>query len=212
MEMADMYPEADVTGIDLSPIQPKSVPPRLKFFLKDLEEDWDEYGKFDLIHLSGINGIPVKDWSKFFRQAFNSLDPGGWVECHQLDLDFRSDFMTVPEDTALRTWARCWKAGLQRAGYAGQCCPRRMIQQMAESGFEEIRCLPFKLPIGPWSNSYTLREAGLYTRLGLLEGLHGMSARVFLQHLPDWHDEEMQVLLSYVRTELTKLVQVHVPA
>jgi methylase of polypeptide subunit release factors len=35
IEMADDYPEAQIIGTDLSPIQPYHVPPNLRFFVED---------------------------------------------------------------------------------------------------------------------------------------------------------------------------------
>ncbi len=35
IEMGDKYPEADIIGTDLSPIQPAFVPPNVRFFIED---------------------------------------------------------------------------------------------------------------------------------------------------------------------------------
>ena len=35
IEMGDEYPEAEVIGTDLSPIQPAFVPPNVRFFVED---------------------------------------------------------------------------------------------------------------------------------------------------------------------------------
>lgn len=35
VEMGDEYPTAYVEGIDLSPIQPQSVPPNVRFYIQD---------------------------------------------------------------------------------------------------------------------------------------------------------------------------------
>jgi len=35
VEMGDRYPEADIIGTDLSPIQPGFVPPNVRFFVED---------------------------------------------------------------------------------------------------------------------------------------------------------------------------------
>ncbi len=41
--VADEYPgEPEVTGIDLSPIQPTWVPPNVRFYVDDAESEWDE--------------------------------------------------------------------------------------------------------------------------------------------------------------------------
>jgi hypothetical protein len=35
IEMGDKYPEAEIVGTDLSPIQPAFVPPNVRFFVED---------------------------------------------------------------------------------------------------------------------------------------------------------------------------------
>lgn len=35
IEMGDQYPEAQIIGTDLSPIQPPFVPPNVRFFIED---------------------------------------------------------------------------------------------------------------------------------------------------------------------------------
>jgi 2-polyprenyl-3-methyl-5-hydroxy-6-metoxy-1,4-benzoquinol methylase len=52
IELADKYPNAVITGIDLSPIQPNYVPENVHFFVDDFEEEWiDPEDKYDLIHI-----------------------------------------------------------------------------------------------------------------------------------------------------------------
>jgi tRNA G46 methylase TrmB len=40
IEMGDRYPEAEIIGTDLSPIQPTFVPPNVRFFVEDSGDDW----------------------------------------------------------------------------------------------------------------------------------------------------------------------------
>lgn len=42
IDMADKYPMAAVVGNDLSPIQPKWVPPNCNFELDDVEKNWTQ--------------------------------------------------------------------------------------------------------------------------------------------------------------------------
>lgn len=72
-DMADEHPQAEVKGIDLSPIQPAWVPPNLKFEIDDYNMDWLDIEKFDLIHARELLGT-VPSWPdmycKVFRCAF----------------------------------------------------------------------------------------------------------------------------------------------
>jgi hypothetical protein len=67
-DMADEHPQAEVKGIDLSPIQPPWVPPNLKFEIDDYNLDWLDVEKFDLIHARELLGT-VPNWPELYRKA-----------------------------------------------------------------------------------------------------------------------------------------------
>lgn len=70
IEMAEMYPAAEVYGVDLSPIQPTWVPPNVKFEIDDVEGDWtwpENY--FDLVHEQLLVTGCLADTPKYFKQA-----------------------------------------------------------------------------------------------------------------------------------------------
>jgi SAM-dependent methyltransferase len=68
--VADEYPEADVTGIDLSPIQPNWTPPNVSFLVDDAESEWlYKPGTFDYIHIRHMTSS-IRDWPKLLAQAY----------------------------------------------------------------------------------------------------------------------------------------------
>ena len=71
IEMADKYPNAEVTGTDLSPIQPSWVPQNVRFEVDDVEDTWTyPENHFDLIHEQLLLAGCLTDFKMFFRQAF----------------------------------------------------------------------------------------------------------------------------------------------
>ena len=203
MDVADEFPGAEVMGIDLSPIQPSYVPPNLRFEICDADDPWGLPGRFDLVHTRCMNGVSFKSWPNFYEQAFESLRPGGWVENQEFDLHRRSDDDSIPPDSKVREWEYHWNRGAEIAGFTGGCDPQSMSQQMRTAGFRNVVIKEYKVPIGPWPKDKRLREAGMYGLIALLEGLHGLSIRVFTRFL-GWTTEELEVLLWEVRTELKK--------
>lgn len=94
-----MYPAAEVTGIDLSPIQPVWVPPNVNFLVDDVESVWlHPPNHFDYIH-SRHNSPSFRNWPKLMQQAFKHLRPGGFIEIQ--------DFIYYPQcqdDTMPADW------------------------------------------------------------------------------------------------------------
>ena len=69
INFADEHSEAEVLGIDLSPIQPDFIPPNVIFEVDDAECPWTFSHKFDYIHSRGMEGT-FTDWPRFFQQSF----------------------------------------------------------------------------------------------------------------------------------------------
>lgn len=86
IDMADEFPDAEIQGLDLSPIQPQWVPPNCTFHVDDYDGTWTwlPHQLFDYIHGRALSGTS-NDWGKFYRQAFENLKPGGWIEMQEYD-------------------------------------------------------------------------------------------------------------------------------
>jgi hypothetical protein len=75
--------------VDLSPIQPSSVPPNCSFRVDNIEADWVPEESYDFIHSRAMIG-GIKDWPRFMEQAFqyvflNSVDVF-FCERHEIKL------------------------------------------------------------------------------------------------------------------------------
>ena len=201
MDVADDHPAAQVIGIDLSPIQPTAVPPNLEFQIMDADEPWAGFEeRFDFVHTRLMNGFSIKSWPFFYEQAFAALEPGGWVENQEFEVVFGCDDHTIPQDSACVRWADLWNEGIEKFGLTGKCYPERMVEQMRDAGFINVHVGFYRMPIGTWPKNKDLRQAGLYNLVALLEGLSGLTQRVFTKAL-GWSIEEMEVLLMQVRNE-----------
>ncbi|KAL1983476.1 hypothetical protein VTN96DRAFT_10297 [Rasamsonia emersonii] len=69
IDFADQFPSAEVIGCDLSPIQPRLVPPNVKFLVDDIESDWIYEHPFDFIHARYL-AVSIKDFPKLIRQCY----------------------------------------------------------------------------------------------------------------------------------------------
>ena len=88
IEVAEMHPEAQVTGVDLSPIQPSWVPLNVKFEVDDVEDDWtwpEHY--FDVIYSQFMLSGSISNFRKYFEQAYRYADPASpfMQKCHVND-------------------------------------------------------------------------------------------------------------------------------
>ena len=201
VDVADAYPNATVKGIDLSPIQPSYIPSNCSFEITDAEDEWTFSQPFDLIHTRIMIDFTLKSWPTFFNKAYEHLSPGGWVECQEFDFHRQSDDDTIKPDSRVKYWEEQVTVAFNRIGMTGCCNPELTMQQMRNAGFTNIQCRNFKLPIGPWAKDPRLKEAGTFGLVNLLEGMQGLSAKLFTD-VPGWDAEQLDALITECRQEL----------
>jgi len=64
--VGELFPSAQVLGVDLSPIQPVWIPPNVEFIVDDIEDEWAYASDFDYVHLRMV-GLSIKDNEKLHQ-------------------------------------------------------------------------------------------------------------------------------------------------
>ncbi|KAH6712790.1 putative methyltransferase [Leptodontidium sp. MPI-SDFR-AT-0119] len=168
MDFADQFPGSYVLGTDLSPIQPGWVPPNLEFEVDDMEDTW-RHKPFSFIHLRCLAGS-LKDWPRLLSQAYDNLEPGGWLEVVDFELylkDQRDPDAEAPGLPVLKDAKFCniWVGGLHEAAEKIGRTFRsadRCKGWMESLGFEGLVEEKIKVPVAPWAKNRRQKEIGLY--------------------------------------------------
>lgn len=128
------------------------------------------------------------------------MEPGGWCEFHDFDLQYYSDDGSLkPEDPLLY-----WISTLLDAARALNRDPNpgsKLEGWVKDAGFKNVVHRRYKIPIGPWPKDPTLKEIGVYNHMQVSGGLEGLSLRLYTNVLK-WTAEEVMVLLAKVRKDL----------
>lgn len=217
VDMGDLYPSAEITGVDLSPIQPDWVPPNVRFMVDDIESEWlypDNH--FDMIH-SRHMAIAIKDWDHIFSSAHKHLKPGGWIEFQELDNRPTCDDGTMTAENGHLRWTHLVGEGLSRWG-VNLHGALEVRARMEAAGFKNITEQVLKVPIGPWPANRLLKKVGMYMHAVIYDGLHGMfrpkqsrkrllTAQKGIAMGPltrglGWSKDEVEVFLPSVRRDL----------
>ncbi|KAK3342731.1 S-adenosyl-L-methionine-dependent methyltransferase [Neurospora tetraspora] len=181
MQLAENYPDAVITGIDLSPIQPRFVPENVRFYVDDIEDEWvDPENKYDYIHLRFALHT-LKDRKSLMQRVMRHLKPGGYFEIQEIDLSNPGcDDHTLTPDTpyAVRDYHKYLEAGLRAMG-ADISAIQKTSQEMREAGFEDVTEITKKLPLGIWPADKKLRLCGLFWRTAAMDGMAGLCSRPF---------------------------------
>lgn len=198
IEFADMYPSANVLGIDLAPTQPSWVPPNLHFEICDANEPWVFGRKFDYIHARHLH-MAVEE-KNFFRQAYHALKPGGWFEIMETPLPLQCDDDTL-QGTALLEWSESMqKLGEAIGVHFDNAWNYRLWVE--DTGFTNVQLYIHRYPINPWPKDKKLKKVGLWEQVVFADGLEGFSVKLYVSKL-GWTEEEVQVLLAHVRRDIT---------
>ncbi|KAH6658333.1 S-adenosyl-L-methionine-dependent methyltransferase [Truncatella angustata] len=198
IKFADQNPGSDVLGTDLSPIQPEYVPANCRFEVDDCEDEWIYSHKFDYIHGRYMCAF-LTDFSKLFRNIYDNLNPGGWVEFMETLIFFQSHDGTL-DGTALQRWNRLIVDGVKNMGRNLLSC-RRYKQWMLETGFTNVEERKIIVPANPWAKGKKNKELGALQMVNNLNGVYGLTMTVLTRGL-GWSKEEVEVLLADVRKDM----------
>jgi trans-aconitate methyltransferase len=202
IEFADQFPGSAVIGIDLSPIQPRLVPPNLKFYIDDMELPW-AYSKderFDYIHWRSLGGS-TGDWQRLYAQAMESLNPGAYLEVHEQDLCVYSD---DDRDLDRAPWTKEWLRRLSEAAERNGkpinigCYQKQLME---DGGFADVTERMVKVPIGQWTRGSALKRIGTMERLHMNESLEAHSLALLTRML-GYSCDQANTLFAMVCNEI----------
>ncbi|KAL2164141.1 hypothetical protein VTH06DRAFT_3355 [Thermothelomyces fergusii] len=200
--MAEKYPQCEVFGTDIAPIQPtQQVPFNVEFHIENAEEEWIRPADaVDLVHLRNMEGA-FSDWSFIYSQAFACIKPGGWIEVVDWEDFFaEKNFLSFyPEDSASYVFI---KALLEAAELAGKPRDSRHLNKdlLMEAGFVDIRETVYDLGIGSRENS----SYGKFWFFSVITGIEPTALRLLTKYL-GWDPDDVRELCDRVAEE-TKAV------
>ncbi|CAO1603162.1 hypothetical protein XANCAGTX0491_006754 [Xanthoria calcicola] len=194
IEMAELFPNAQVVGTDLSPIQPTWVPPNCVFEVDDVTMEWTfRKDSFDFIHSREMFGS-IADWDEYFHQCYLHLKPGGSVEALERGVQPVSDDGTVGPDHFWTTWGDT-VLSIGEAWGKGFNAWENLKERMEAAGFVDVVQVPMKWPIGPWMQDDHMKQLGMWNALRLDTGLEGYVMRLFTM-AGGWSYTEVQAFLG----------------
>ncbi|TKW59929.1 hypothetical protein CTA1_9882 [Colletotrichum tanaceti] len=199
IEFGEEHPEAEVVGVDLSPVQATFVPPNVRFEVDDIEEPWTYQLPFDYIHTRMMTSS-ISDWNRFFQQCFKSLNPGGYIELQEIHVRPECDDGTMKPDCAFLKWVEKIEEACNILGRPFINCDRYLPSLLKEVGFVDISVSEFKWPINPWPKDPYFRELGLWQYENCVEGIEAWTMAPFTRAL-NWTKEEVNMFLIDVRRD-----------
>lgn len=190
-EFAEEFPQTElIIGTDLSSIQPPETPPNVAFVIDDSTQEWLD-ADLDYVHTRCTNGCWEDMSGQIIHQAFEKLNPGGWLECQEPELDLCCDDGTMKPDHGLRQWM----AELDRVSEIARrpiTIAPRLKGWFEEAGFVDIEEKVIKTPTCAWPEDRNQRELGWWTEEMLSGHVSGIS-RAYMSRVTNVSVEEHEV-------------------
>lgn len=193
-DFAEEVPQAElIIGTDLSQIQPQETPPNVVFCIDDSSQEWLDTD-LDYVHTRCTNGCWEDMYAQIIQQAFDKLNPGGWLECQEPDMNLCCDDGTMPPNHALQQWTE----ELLRLGHiAGKPIDNAPYIKgwLEHAGFVDVQERVFKVPTCAWPQERNQRELGWWMEEMLSSHVSGIS-RAYVSRVHGISVEEHEVSLS----------------
>ncbi|KAJ5376219.1 hypothetical protein N7509_013105 [Penicillium cosmopolitanum] len=205
IDMADYYPSATVRGVDIFPPPVSWMPPNCVFEVDDILREWTWREPFDYIHLRILLGaFDDAGWSLAYDRCYKGLNPGGWIEQLEFDINLQSEDGSLKPEHHLSSWGKNMIACGERAGRP-LTTQKTMKSAIEKAGFVDVHEHVYKVPLGPWAKNQLLKEAGRVNYLVWTSGLEGYAMWLLTKFgAPEpWTKEEVYVFLARVRKELS---------
>ncbi|KAG4419764.1 hypothetical protein IFR04_007074 [Cadophora malorum] len=202
--MAELYPNADVTGTDIAKIQPTSVPCNMDFQIDDAEYDggwtWTP-NSFDLVHFRNMIGA-FTDWNQVYREAYKAIKPGGFIEVMDLEIASLPDYF--PDDPMVVRWFNTFVEATKLAGMP-MTTDHLDSQVLAAAGFTNISTVTKTIPCGVWPCGEE-KKTGMHFLSVIYDGIEAACLKVFVEQLR-WEPAEVTKLCKEVAKAIRALAQ-----
>ncbi|CAJ2505431.1 Uu.00g128250.m01.CDS01 [Anthostomella pinea] len=160
VEMGDRFPDATILGVDLSPIQPTSVPPNVSFQIDDVEDTWVHDTDYDFIHMRESSAY-MKSTPTVVENSFAHLRPGGWLELQEFHWEAIAEDGTISPTNAVNAYLEAMYEYGRLEGREINIVPK-MGELMRKAGFVNVQCRTFQVPYGKWPREERQKRRGAY--------------------------------------------------
>ncbi|KAH8645412.1 S-adenosyl-L-methionine-dependent methyltransferase [Xylariales sp. PMI_506] len=202
LEFARANPTSFVVGTDLSKIQPVPDVPNCLFERMDCEDDWMWSYKYDYIHARMIT-LAIRNPKRLIRQAFEYLNPGGWLEINDAVADLVSEEGSEADERVETSKLKQWWTFLSTGAYLNGVDTNKVLkyeQWFVEAGFTDVKVEKFKVPSTPWPKDPKAKRVGQWMHANYLSGLRGVGFKML--RLAGMSPTGIEEFIEAVRNEL----------
>jgi len=177
------------------------TPANVDFFIDDIRrrEWWHCTQPYDYIHTRMSLGI-FEDFREIIQKGYNNLEPGGFMESHEIYSKLYCDDGTMPADYEVLEWTHTQDKAAMTLGM-----PLRIANKLKnwyeQAGFVDVHEVVYGIPINSWARDARDKLLGKFMYWNMCQGVHAWTVEYFVKAL-QWTDAEVEVYLAHLRTAL----------
>ncbi len=185
-EMAQEFPNARVTGIDIAPTIPPTTAVNVHFVQQDILKGLPfPSASFDYVHARLlVAAIPVAAWPGLLREYLRVVRSGGWIELFEGGTTFLHAGPYTQQ--YLQWWDRVSQQRGIDAAYIEQ-----LPHLMSDLGIQHIQAKTLHVPVGEWGGRVgVMLRTNMYSGWGALKEMFVSQAEI----APSLFDQVYQAL------------------
>ncbi|KAG9246136.1 putative Demethylmenaquinone methyltransferase [Calycina marina] len=197
MAIAEEYPNSEVIGTDIAPIQSSAAPLNAFFELDDAEADggWTySDDDFDLVHFRYMKGAFLS-WKDVYLQAYRVLKPGAYIEVVDFDDHKRIGRFFGP-DSGVPRWLEALEKGTEKSGRS-RGITHLEPECLTALGFVDVENHVYTIPIGLRPDDPKAQAIGIQFLSNILKGMEGICLRILTEQM-GWSYSEIHAVLDEI--------------
>ncbi|EJT99639.1 S-adenosyl-L-methionine-dependent methyltransferase [Dacryopinax primogenitus] len=196
-EMAEQYPEAKVTAVDISPVNETHKPANCEFKQVNLMKDWPfEPESFDVVHMRFLL-VHMPNWPQLAAKAASAVRPGGYLLLEDIDHHVYRENGPLPD--GISKFYSVYHAHMGMTKVDADTGVKLQAWLEDSKLFGEVQCLEFHAPMMSYKSDETLNKVGevmrisltrAYASLHLRMGESGMTPEIIKAYADTIHDPD----------------------
>ena len=100
-------------------------------------------------------------WANLYQQAYDNLEPAGWIDHIENDIDIFCDDDSMPSDStfAEEKYRSMFLGCAEKAGKELDTTDH-LQRRIEEAGFSNVQVQDYKMPLGNWPKHPVYKDAG----------------------------------------------------
>ena len=177
----------------------------------DVLKSWTWNKSFSLVHLRFLLGaFSVQEWKRLYKQIYDNLTPGGWIEQLEVGIPILCDDDTMPADSQLANMHSV-VAPASHAANKPVNAYDDFQSWIEEAGFINVHKKEYKVPIEDWPKLQVYKDSGRVSLKLFKTGLECWMLWYLTKHgqPKPWTPEQVQVWLALMRRFVYSVRRVH---